>query len=60
MAKSDLKVSASIDADGAIRDALFWLDMLVSKLTFRRVDLGRWKRYVKVEKADAASHKAET
>ena len=43
------KIGISFDADRAIRDPLFWLDMIISRVTFGRIETGRWKRYVTVQ-----------
>lgn len=49
MAEDKMKLSVKMDVNRAIRDPLFWVDMFLSKVTFGRVDIGRWKRYVKVD-----------
>lgn len=44
--------SIHFDTDRAIRDPLFWLDMIISRVSFGLVDIGRWKRYVTVTDDD--------
>ena len=47
MAKSVLK--AKINADAAIRDPIFWIQLVANRITFGLVSGSRWKRYVEIE-----------
>ena len=53
MADNNIKVRISVDVRAAVRDPLFWFGLLLSKLTFGRVDTARWRKYLKVEDVNA-------
>lgn len=41
-----------VDVSRAIRDPLFWLDMIISRLSFGLIEIRRWERYVTVRNDD--------
>ena len=49
-----LTANVSLDTDRAIRDPLFWFGMMLDKITFGLIDMGRWKRYVSVNTGNAS------
>lgn len=42
-----------VDVSRAIRDPLFWLDMIISRLSFGLIEIRRWERYVTVQYDDS-------
>lgn len=48
----EIATGIHFDTARAIRDPLFWLDMIISRASFGLVDIGRWKRYLTVQADD--------